>query len=81
MGRAPRQSAARIITRESVRNIRPGQFMRDIVGELKKVTWPSREETFRLTGIVLAISLAVGLLLGLLDFGFSRFLGVTIFGD
>jgi preprotein translocase subunit SecE len=54
--------------------------MRDIVGELQKVTWPSREETFRLTGIVLAISLAVGLLLGLLDFGFSRFLGVTIFG-
>jgi len=79
LGRAPRQAVARIITRESVRNIRPTQFVKEIVGELQKVTWPSREEVLRLTVIVLLISLAVGFALGILDMVFSRFLNVLVF--
>ena len=79
MARIPRQAASRIVTRESVRNVRPAQFMRDIMGELRKVSWPSREEVVRLTGVVLLISLAIGFLLGILDMGFSRILNTLVF--
>jgi len=53
--------------------------MRDIMGELRKVSWPSREEVVRLTGVVLLISLAIGFLLGILDMGFSRILNTLVF--
>lgn len=38
-----------------------------LIGELKKVTWPSRQETFRLTVIVLLISLIIGAYVGIID--------------
>lgn len=38
-----------------------------IIDELKKVEWPTRKETMRLTGIVLVISLAVSLYIGIID--------------
>ena len=79
MARTPRQPTSRIITRESARNIRPGQFVKEIISELQKVSWPGRDEVLRLTGIVLLISLAVGFALGVLDMGFSRFLNVLVF--
>lgn len=47
-------------------------FIRDIIDELKKVVWPTRRELFRLTLMVIVICVAVGLFLGLLDFGFSE---------
>ena len=47
-------------------------FFSDILGELKKVTWPSRRETANLTMIVVIVAVAVGLFLGLVDFGFSE---------
>lgn len=40
---------------------------RDIADELKKVTWPTRQETIKLTGIVIAISLIIGLYIGIID--------------
>ncbi|MBI4200449.1 MAG: preprotein translocase subunit SecE [Chloroflexi bacterium] len=53
---------------------RPGvrQFFGEVVSELKKVTWPTREETTRLTLLVIAVSAAIGLALGLIDVGFNR---------
>lgn len=42
-------------------------FTKDIIDELKKVTWPSRKETIRLTGIVIGISLIIGLYIGIID--------------
>jgi preprotein translocase subunit SecE len=42
-------------------------FTRDIVDELKKVTWPSREDTIRLTLIVIGMSLIIGLYVGIID--------------
>lgn len=43
----------------------------DIVNELKKVSWPSREETTRLTVAVIAVTVTIGLLLGGVDMGFN----------
>ena len=54
------------------------RFIRDIVVELKKVVWPTRKETRRLTTIVLIVCLAAGLILGAIDYGFSRLLEVFI---
>lgn len=39
----------------------------DIVGELKKVTWPNKQDTIRLTFIVIIISLIIGLYIGIID--------------
>jgi len=46
-------------------------FFRDIQSELRRVTWPSREEANRLTVIVIAVAVAVGLVLGGIDFLFN----------
>ena len=46
-------------------------FIRDIIAELKKVTWLTRREALYLTGIVLLVAVAVGAILGAIDYGFS----------
>jgi len=40
---------------------------RDVVEELKKVTWPSKQQTIRLTSVVIVISLIIGLYIGIID--------------
>ncbi len=45
--------------------------MRSIVAEMRKVVWPSRQETVRLTVIVLIITVAVAMILGVIDLAFS----------
>ncbi len=42
-------------------------YLRGVNSELQKVTWPSREETTRLTLIVLAVTAAFAIALGSLD--------------
>ena len=44
------------------------QFVRDSRIELRKVVWPTREETTRLTLVVIGVSVAVGVLLGGFDY-------------
>jgi len=39
----------------------------DLIAELKKVTWPTRNNTIRLTVIVVAISLIIGFYIGIID--------------
>ncbi len=43
-------------------------FFGEVKNELSKVVWPSREETIRLTGIVIIVSVIVGLFIGSLDY-------------
>jgi len=43
----------------------------NILSELRKVTWPSREETRNLTIVVIGISVTLGLFLGGIDLLFS----------
>jgi preprotein translocase subunit SecE len=42
-------------------------FTTNILDELKKVTWPTKKETIRLTSIVIIISLIIGLYIGIID--------------
>jgi preprotein translocase subunit SecE len=48
------------------------QLPREVISELRKVTWPSREEAVRLTIMVVAVSIMMGIFLGTVDFIFSR---------
>jgi len=48
------------------------QLFVDVYSELTKVTWPSREDAARLTVLVLSVAAAMGVFLGLWDFGFSQ---------
>jgi preprotein translocase subunit SecE len=48
------------------------QSLRDTRAELKKVTWPSRQETTNLTLVVIGISVALGLVLGGVDLALSE---------
>lgn len=45
----------------------PAQFVREVLTELKKVNWPTRQETVKLTIAVIIISVAVGIFIGGLD--------------
>ncbi len=47
------------------------RYLREVRGELKKVTWPSREESWRLTWIVLAVTILFALFLWAFDSLFS----------
>ena len=46
---------------------KPKMVAFDLFNELKKVTWPTREKTIRLTIIVIMISLIIGLYIGIID--------------
>lgn len=47
-------------------------FFVEVAGELRKVRWPTRQETLRLSILVLIICIVVGAILGALDYGFTR---------
>jgi preprotein translocase subunit SecE len=46
-------------------------YFRESYVELRKVTWPTRQQTVRDAGLVIAISLGVAAFLGILDYFFS----------
>lgn len=50
-------------------------FLKESRIELKKVTWPTRQETIRYTAMVIILSVAVALFLGGLDYLFQFILG------
>ncbi len=48
----------------------PG-FIEEIISELKKVAWPTREETAYLTTVVIIVAVAAGIVLGVVDIFFN----------
>ena len=52
----------------------------DIIAEMKKVTWLSRRELIYLTGLVLLVTIVMALLLGVLDFGFTKLVNEVFIG-
>ena len=50
----------------------PLTFLKETVEELKRVTWPRQQEVIRLTIVVIAVSLIVGLFIGALDSLFTK---------
>ena len=54
------------------------KFLKEVQAELKKVTWPTREQALRLTGIVVGVSLVVGLYIGVLDYALTKIVGLIV---
>ena len=57
------------------------KFLKESRQEFKRVNWPTREETVRYTLIVIGISVAVAVYLGLLDYMFTNILKAIIPGN
>ena len=51
-------------------------FFTDTWAEFKKVVWPTRKETVRLTIIVIIITTGLGLILGGIDLAFTKLIGI-----
>ena len=47
------------------------EFLHETKVELSLVNWPNRQETLRLTYLVIAVSIITGVYLGAIDTGFT----------
>lgn len=56
----------------------PVVFLKEVRDELGKVVWPTRNEVIRLTGVVILVSLFVGIFLGGADFILTKLVGLLI---
>jgi len=62
------------------RGVRLFRYVGEIISELKKVVWLSRREAAYLTGLVLVVTVAAGILLGGLDYGFTALVNKVFIG-
>lgn len=53
-------------------------YFQETLSELKLVRWPTRAQTVKLTIIVLAISLLMGVYIGALDLSFTKLVSLII---
>ena len=84
IGPLPRGGSARAAPRRegrpfplSILSWRPRFFM-DIYNELRKVVWPSREDTIHLTVVVVIVTIILGAVLGAIDIGFGWLIDNTL---
>lgn len=56
----------------------PARFFKDIISELKKVTWPTGKELLKYTGAVLAFIIVLAIIVGLMDLGLSSLFGLVL---
>jgi preprotein translocase subunit SecE len=54
------------------------QYFQETQAELRKVVWPTRDEATNLTVVVLAVTAAMTVILGGIDWVFSRLLSVVL---
>ena len=57
------------------------QYLRDTRAELRKVTWPTRQEARHLTLIVLGATAGMAAILGLADFAFAEIMKQLVLGS
>jgi preprotein translocase subunit SecE len=54
------------------------KFFKEVSNELKKVSWPTRQETISSTVVVIVLVFMVSLYLGIIDVILARFIGLFI---
>lgn len=55
-----------------------GAFFKNIVGEIKRITWPNWNKTVKNTVIVIACCLVIGVFVWVFDFGFDKLVNYLI---
>jgi preprotein translocase subunit SecE len=48
------------------------EFVREVIAEFRKVTWPSRQELINSTAVVVVLTAVVAVFLGVVDVGLTR---------
>jgi preprotein translocase subunit SecE len=61
-----------------MRTVLQPRWFREVRDELRKVTWPTVEQTRSLTLVVLVVAALLGLFLGGLDYGFNWLIENTV---
>jgi len=51
---------------------RAQEFIREVMIEFRKVTWPSRQELMNSTAVVIAVTVVLAFFLGAVDIGLAR---------
>jgi preprotein translocase subunit SecE len=54
------------------------RYYRETVGELRKVSWPTRQEAVNLTGITLLVVVSMSAFLGTLDYLFNQLFALIL---
>ena len=54
------------------------KYLKETRAELRKVSWPSRQEALNLTLIVVAFTVFMAVLLGIIDYIFAWLFGLVI---
>ena len=54
------------------------RWWRETMGELRKVSWPTPKEAWRLTKVVMFVMVVMSAILGLLDFSFTRLIAFIL---
>jgi len=57
---------------------RIGNYFREVIGEIKKIVWPTPKATFKNTGVVLVSMLIVGLVIFGVDSGLYYLFGLIM---
>ena len=56
-------------------------FLRDVKLELRNISWPTRQETFRLTGVVLGVCVLITVILTVLSYLFETIINLLTKGS
>ena len=56
----------------------PVIFIKEVRTELSKVIWPTKNEVMKLTIIVLAVSVGIGIYIGGLDYFFTKITDILV---
>ena len=54
------------------------QYFREVMQELRKVSWPTKTQTYNLTALVIAVTLIAALYIGGLDLLFQRLMSMIV---
>ena len=54
------------------------KWWNETIGELSTDTWPTKDEAIKMTKIVIVVVLATAIFLGVVDFVFSRLVGLLL---
>jgi preprotein translocase subunit SecE len=54
------------------------RYFKETRAEIRKVVWPSRRNTINLTAIVLGVTVTMSIVLGVIDWLFSKLFGLII---
>jgi preprotein translocase subunit SecE len=54
------------------------KYLREVRAEVRKVTWPSRQEVVRFSTIVVIVLIVMSIFMAVVDFAFSRLMQAII---